>query len=399
MPEQDEAKRVLTVFGTRPEAIKLAPVVKALQARADIVHAVCVTAQHRHMLDQVLDTFELTPDFDLDLMTPGQDLAGLTAGALAALGPVIDRFRPDWIVVQGDTNTTLAAALAGYYRRVDVAHVEAGLRTGDLDSPWPEEGNRRLVGGLARVHFAPTGQCRDNLLNEGVDPGAVVVTGNTVIDALQWVSRELDHRPDLRRELDRRFDFLDPERRLILVTGHRRENFEGGLDQVCRAIERVAARPDVQVVFPVHLNPAVQATVRARLAGLDNVRLIEPQSYRPFVWLMRRAHLIVTDSGGIQEEAPSLGRPVLITRDTTERPEAVHAGAARLVGPCEAALVTAVDRLLDQPEAWNAMAKARNPFGDGRAAERIAARLAGAAVEGWVGEPRIAPEPVRLRAV
>lgn len=373
--EEDHRLHILTIFGTRPEAIKLAPVVRALAARPGVVHTLCVTGQHREMLDQVLKIFALVPDHDLAVMRPGQDLTHVTTAVLEGLGPVLEAARPDWVVVQGDTTTAFAASLAAFYRKIRVAHVEAGLRTGNILSPWPEEMNRKLTGQIASLHFPPTEAAAANLRREGIAGERMLVTGNTVIDALRWVAARLDAEPALAAGCAEKFPWLDPARRLVLVTGHRRENFSGGLERVCRALARLAARGDVQIVYPVHLNPTVQATAAAVLAASPAVHLIAPLDYLPFVWLMRQAHLIVTDSGGIQEEAPGLGKPVLVTRDTTERPEAIEAGTARLVGTGEAALVEAAAALLDDPAAYAAMARARNPFGDGRAAGRIAGRL------------------------
>ena len=363
--------KVLTVCGTRPEAIKLAPVVLAARSFAGLDHRLCVTGQHRQMLDQVLAVFGLTPDYDLNIMKPGQTLDQVVAAALAGVGAIIDDWQPDWVIVQGDTSTAFAAALAAYHRQVRVAHVEAGLRTGNLLSPWPEEGNRRLIGQVTSLHFPPTGWAEANLLREGFDPACVEVTGNTVIDALEWVVERLDGSTAIADE----FAFLDPAKKLILVTGHRRENFDGGLERVCRALAELAARDDVEILYPVHLNPKVQQTAEAVLQGRGNVHLIGPQDYLPFVWLMQRCYLIVTDSGGIQEEAPGLGKPVLVTRDTTERPEAIAAGTARLIGTAPEALVAAVSELLDDPDAYARMAEAKNPYGDGKAAPRILARI------------------------
>jgi UDP-N-acetylglucosamine 2-epimerase (non-hydrolysing) len=366
---------VLTIFGTRPEAIKLAPVVQAFAAEPGVRHTLCVTGQHRQMLDQVLRIFGLTPDHDLDIMKPGQDLTHVTTAVLEGLGPVLDLVRPDWVIVQGDTTTAFAASLAAFYRQISVAHVEAGLRTGNIYSPWPEEMNRQLTGRIARVHFPPTEAAAANLRREGVAEDRLLVTGNTVIDALQWVAARLDSDPALSARFAQEFNWLDPSRRLVLVTGHRRENFDGGLARVCEALAQLAARGDLQIVYPVHLNPKVQATANEVLKASPAVHLIPPQDYLPFVYLMRRAHLIVTDSGGIQEEAPGLGKPVLVTRDTTERPEAIAAGTARLVGTDSAALVVAATELLDDPAAYARMAQAKNPFGDGQASARIVARL------------------------
>ena len=367
--------RCLTVFGTRPEAIKLAPVVRAVQATDGVKHALCVTAQHREMLDQVLDVFNLRPDFDLNVMKPGQDLSYITSAVIDGVGRVIDEFLPDWVIVQGDTTTAFASALAAFYRKVKVAHVEAGLRTGNIFSPWPEEMNRKLVTQLSSMHFAPTQKAADNLYRENVSEALVEVTGNTVIDALLSVATRLTEDRALQTRYAARFSFLNSSRRLILVTGHRRENFDGGLARVCQALVEIARRGDVEMVYPVHLNPQVQATAKATLAGCANIHLIEPLDYLPFVYLMQRAYLIVTDSGGIQEEAPGLGKPVLVTRDTTERPEAIEAGTARLVGTSSEALIGEAGRLLDDPDAYRAMARARNPFGDGTAAQRIVCRL------------------------
>jgi UDP-N-acetylglucosamine 2-epimerase (non-hydrolysing) len=375
--------RVLTVFGTRPEAIKLAPVVLAF-ARCNVEHAVCVTGQHREMLDQVVKLFRIRASYDLDLMRPSQALGQLTGKILRRLKDVLDDFKPDCVVVQGDTTTAFAAALASFYERLRVAHVEAGLRTGNIYSPWPEEMNRKLVSALATLHFAPTEWARSNLLAEGIRRETILVTGNTVIDAVQWIADRLASDPVLRAECDDRVKFLSPSRRLILVTGHRRENFDGGLAHVCRALRRVAMRGDVEIIYPVHLNPKVQAIVYATLRGRKNVFLVQPADYLLFVRLMQRAYVIVTDSGGIQEEAPGLGKPVLVTRNTTERPEAISAGTARLVGTDEDGLVAAIGELLGNEDTYARMAQARNPFGDGRAAARIVERI----LEDMQHEPR-----------
>lgn len=367
--------RVLTILGTRPDAIKLAPVVQALAATPGVASSLCVTGQHRGMLDQVLEVFGLEPDHDLDIMKTDQDLTHVTTAVLTGLGPVLDQVRPDWVVVQGDTTTAMSAALAAFYRQARVAHVEAGLRTGNILSPWPEEVNRRLIGQIASLHFPPTEAAAANLRREGTPDGRILVTGNTVIDALRQAAARLDADPVQAARFAAEFGWLDPARRLILVTGHRRESFDGGLARICRALLTLAGRGDVQIVYPVHPNPRVGEVVHALLGRNPAIHLIPPQDYVPFVQLMRRAHLIVTDSGGVQEEAPGLGKPVLVTRDTTERPEAISAGTALLVGTDEAALVAAATRLLDDPATHAAMARARNPFGDGAAAGRIVARL------------------------
>lgn len=367
----------MAAFGTRPEAIKMAPVVDALRATPGIDVVVSVTAQHREMLDQVLDLFGIQPDEDLDIMQPGQQLPDLFGRILAGMTRVLQSHRPDLVLVHGDTSTTFATALAAFYARVAVGHVEAGLRTGDLQAPWPEEANRRLTAPLAALHFAPTERSARNLLDEGTPGEAIHVTGNTVIDALLAVVGKIDRSPDLRATLDARFPFLDPAKRLVLVTGHRRENFGDGFEQICQALADLAGRGDVQVVYPVHLNPNVQEPVRRILGNQAGVVLLEPLDYLPFVHLMSRSHLILTDSGGVQEEAPSLGKPVLVMRDTTERPEAVEAGTVRLVGTNRATIVAEATRLLDDADAYQAMSRAHNPYGDGTASARIAAIIAG----------------------
>ena len=369
------ARRVLTVFGTRPEAIKMAPVVQALQRASGMESILCVTAQHRTMLDQVLALFGLSPDVDLDIMRSGQDLTDITHRVLVGLRDVIREQCPDRVLVHGDTTTTLAASLAAYYERVPVAHVEAGLRTGNIYSPWPEEVNRRVAGVIANHHFAPTPSARENLLAENVADAAITVTGNTVIDALLDVVGRIRADPALAAGLRGRFPFLGEGRRLVLVTGHRRESFGGGFEQICAALAGLAARGDVDVVYPVHLNPQVKGPVEAALGECPNVHLIPPQDYLPFVYLMEQASLILTDSGGVQEEAPSLGKPVLVLRATTERPEAVEAGTVRLVGTDTKEILEWSNTLLDCPDAYEAMARAHNPYGDGCAARRIVEEL------------------------
>lgn len=363
--------KLLTVFGTRPEAIKMAPLVKALDASQSFEHRVCVTAQHRQMLDQVLKLFDINTHYDLDLMRQGQTLPQLTSNILQGMDSVLADYNPDWVLVHGDTTTTMATSLAAFYRKASVAHIEAGLRTHNLLSPWPEEGNRKITGQLAGLHFAPTEASRKNLLLEGVKANTIHVTGNTVIDALLSVSKLLDHNTLLSKQLADRFPFLDSAKRLVLVTGHRRENFGAGFENMCQALKIIASEPEVQVVYPVHLNPQVQEPVLRVLGKVDNAYLIEPQDYLPFVYLMKRAHLILTDSGGIQEEAPSLGKPVLVMRDTTERPEAVTAGTVRLVGTDTARIVEETMHLLNDATAYQRMAFAHNPYGDGTACQKI----------------------------
>lgn len=368
--------RTLIVFGTRPEAIKMAPLVRLLAADSRFDVKVCVTAQHRQMLDQVLDLFELVPDFDLNVMKPGQSLAEITSAILHGMEGIFQNFRPEVVLVHGDTTTTLATSLAAFYNRVPIAHVEAGLRTGNLQSPWPEEANRKLTGALANLHFSPTERARQNLLREGVDPVTVHVVGNTVVDALLAVVSKLEQDRSLQDRFSRDFDFLSPDKRLVLVTGHRRESFGGGFERICSALAEIARRhPDVEILYPVHLNPNVREPVNRLLSGIDNVHLIGPLDYLPFVHVMSRSYLIVTDSGGIQEEAPSLGKPVLVMRDTTERPEAIEAGTVKLVGTNVETIVETVENLLTDAAAYRQMSIAHNPYGDGKACERIADAL------------------------
>ncbi len=368
-------KKVMVVFGTRPEAIKMAPLVTALKQRPELETIVAVTAQHRQMLDQVLELFEITPDEDLNVMQPGQTLSGLTSRIVQGMEEVIAKHKPDIVLVHGDTTTTFATSLAAFYQRTAIGHVEAGLRTGNLYSPWPEEANRKLTGVLANLHFAPTQKSADNLRIENVNPDTIHVTGNTVIDALLAVVDRIKTNPDLEAELAARFPFLDASKRLVLVTGHRRENFGDGFEQICHALKNIAARGDTQVVYPVHLNPNVQEPVKRILGDQTAVHLIDPQDYLPFVYLMSRSHIILTDSGGIQEEAPSLGKPVLVMRDTTERPEAVDAGTVKLVGTSSDNIVEQISRLLDDSDAYTLMAHAHNPYGDGNASDLISSIL------------------------
>ncbi len=369
------AQTILTVFGTRPEAIKLFPLVHALDGDDRFVSRVCVTGQHRGMLDQVLDIAGIAPDHDLDVMQPDQSLDALTARLLTGIGQAIDAERPDWVVVQGDTATAMCGALAAYYRKIPVAHVEAGLRSGNIHHPWPEEVNRRIIGTMARLHCAPTETAAEALRRENVDPATIHVTGNTVIDALHWVTGRIHAEPGLASglaDLEARF----AGKRIVGVTSHRRENFGDGMQGIAAAIRQLAARPDIALIFPVHLNPHVRSVMQAELAGLDNVALIEPLDYPHFARLLDISTLMLTDSGGVQEEAPALGKPVLVMRETTERPEGVAAGTARLVGTDTARIVAETARLLDDAEAYAAMARAHNPFGDGHSARRIADWLA-----------------------
>lgn len=364
--------KTLCIFGTRPEAIKMAPLVLALAADERFEAKVCVTGQHREMLDQVLGLFSIIPDFDLNIMKPGQDLTDVTTAILQGMKDVLSEFKPDIVLVHGDTATTFAASLAAYYQQIPVAHVEAGLRTGNLYSPWPEEGNRKLTGSLAKLNFAPTETSRDNLLREGVSIENIVVTGNTVIDALLDVVKRLDQDSDLLAQASAPSAFLDPSRKLILVTGHRRESFGDGFERICQALMEVAQQhPDVDIVYPVHLNPNVREPVNRLLNGISNIHLIAPLDYLPFVHMMTRSHIILTDSGGIQEEAPSLGKPVLVMRDTTERPEAVSAGTVKLVGTNTSDIVRELNRLLVDTTAYRDMSYAHNPYGDGNACQRI----------------------------
>ncbi|MBU2917745.1 UDP-N-acetylglucosamine 2-epimerase (non-hydrolyzing) [Psychrosphaera sp. F3M07] len=365
-------KRVLTVIGTRPEAIKMAPLVKALEADHRFDAKLCVTAQHREMLDQVLKLFEIEADYDLNLMKVGQTLPELTSRILLELTPVLKEFKPDVVLVHGDTATTFTASLATYYEQISIGHVEAGLRTGNIYSPWPEEGNRKLTGALANFHFAPTETSRKNLLDENVDHNKIVITGNTVIDALLLVKEKVETDTVLKTEMQVNFPFLNNDKKLILITGHRRESFGGGFERICEAINKLATQnPDVIFCYPVHLNPNVQEPVNRLLSNLQNVHLIEPQEYLPFVYLMNRSHIILTDSGGIQEEAPSLGKPVLVMRETTERPEAVDAGTVKLVGTNVDLIVSEVTKLLENESYYNEMSFAHNPYGDGKACQKI----------------------------
>lgn len=359
------------MFGTRPEAIKMAPLALELMKNPEFDVEICVTAQHREMLDQVLNLFQLIPQYDLNLMQAGQDLYDITSRVLQSVKGVLSQAKPDLVLVHGDTTTTFSTALAAFYQKIPVGHVEAGLRTGDMYSPWPEEANRRLTGALTEIHFTPTEKSRQNLLAENVPDEKIFVTGNTVIDALLQVVKIIDHDQVLKGSMQQRFDFIDPTKKLILVTGHRRESFGDGFERICEALKILAQRNDVQIIYPVHLNPNVKEPVDRILTGVSNIHLIAPQDYLPFVYLMSQSYLILTDSGGVQEEAPSLGKPVLVMRDTTERPEAIKAGTVKLVGTNLEKIVKEANTLLDDTQAYKEMSFAHNPYGDGKACLRI----------------------------
>ena len=368
-------KKIMLVFGTRPEAIKMAPLVKAFEAEPSIISKVCVTAQHREMLDQVLDMFEITPDYDLNIMKAGQDLFDVTSNVLLGLKNVLSDFQPDIVLVHGDTSTTSSAALAAFYSKVKVGHVEAGLRTGDIYSPWPEEANRQITGVLANYHFAPTTTSQDNLLRENKNPKDIIVTGNTVIDALFLALDKIEKNETLKNQIIEKINSeykLQDDKKIILVTGHRRENHGQGFINICEALKTIATNnPDIDIVYPVHLNPNVQKPVNEILSNTPNVYLINPLQYESFLYLMNKSYFIITDSGGVQEEAPSLGKPVLVMRDTTERPEALEAGTVKLVGTNKELIIKEAQKLLDDESEYNTMSKAHNPYGDGKACERI----------------------------
>lgn len=363
--------KILSIFGTRPEAIKMAPVVKALSQHYGVNAKICVTAQHRQMLDQVLSLFQITPDYDLNIMQPNQTLTQLSARLMSALEEILTSFKPDRILIHGDTTTSFIAALTAFYHKIPIAHVEAGLRSHQLYSPWPEEANRHLSSVLADCHFAPTEEARNNLLKENIPSSAIHITGNTVIDALLEVRQLLMDDVQIQQTLQKQFPFIQPQKKLILVTGHRRENFGQGFENICKALALLAKRSDVQIVYPVHLNPNVQGPVYQHLQPFTNIFLIDPVDYLPFVYLMLNSYLILTDSGGIQEEAPALGKPVLVMRDCTERPEAIAAGTTRLVGTEVQRMLDHVTQLLDDPHAYQQMSLAHNPYGDGKATQRI----------------------------
>ncbi len=368
-------KKVLLVFGTRPEAIKMAPLVKAFENEPTIESKVCVTAQHREMLDQVLEMFDIKPDYDLIIMKPGQDLFDVTSNVLLGLKDVLNDFSPDVVLVHGDTTTTSSASLASFYNKIKVGHVEAGLRTGDMYSPWPEEANRQITGVLANYHFTPTTTSANNLLKENKNPKDIVVTGNTVIDALFLALDKIEKNDELKSKIiesiNSQYELKD-DKKIILVTGHRRENFGDGFINICEALKTIALNnPDIDIVYPVHLNPNVQKPVKEILSNTSNVYLINPLQYEQFIYMMNKSYFIITDSGGVQEEAPSLGKPVLVMRDTTERPEAVEAGTVKLVGTNKESIINEAQKLLDDKNEYNTMSKAHNPYGDGKACERI----------------------------
>jgi UDP-N-acetylglucosamine 2-epimerase (non-hydrolysing) len=365
-------KKILTIFGTRPEAIKMAPLISELHKSSEINCMVCVTGQHKEMLYQVLDLFEIVPDYDLMVMTDGQSLSELTAKIILSLPPIIEDFYPDAILVHGDTTSTLASSLAGYYQQIPVLHIEAGLRTDNIYSPWPEEINRRVTSTIAQYHFAPTVQAKSHLLKEGVPEERIGVTGNTVIDALFMILNRISDSPSIERNLQKNFDFLDAGKKLLLVTGHRRENFGEGFQNICFALKELASeRSDIEILYPVHLNPNVLSPVKEIIGTTTNIHLIEPQDYLSFAYLMNRSEIILTDSGGIQEEAPSLGKPVLVLRDNTERPEALAAGTVLLVGTNRKEIIKHVNNLLDDPHVYESMSQATNPYGNGHASQKI----------------------------
>ena len=364
-------KKILFVFGTRPEAIKMAPVVKIFQNDTRFKAAVCVTAQHRSMLDQVLTLFNISPDYDLDIMQVNQSLTDISCVIMTKIEPILKTYQPDYVLVHGDTTTTFSTSLAAYYQQISVVHIEAGLRTQDIYSPWPEEANRKLTSVLTKLHFAPTELAKQNLRKENIPEKAIKVTGNTVIDALYWVTDKIEHDSQIKSQLVKQFSWLNKDKKIILVTGHRRENLGEGVEHICQALKTIAKRSDVQIIYSVHLNPKVQDPVNRLLKNIKNVQLIAPQDYLPFIYLMNKAYIILTDSGGIQEEAPSLGKPVLVMRETTERPEAVKSGTVKLVGTNNKLIIESVVTLLENHKVYKEMSIVNNPYGDGQASQRI----------------------------
>ncbi|MBI6704171.1 non-hydrolyzing UDP-N-acetylglucosamine 2-epimerase [Pseudomonas viridiflava] len=396
MATQHARMKILSIFGTRPEAIKMAPLVRALAAEPGIDSRICITGQHQSMLQQVLDMFELKADYSLDVMRPHQTLNSLTAALYAAIDPILEEMKPDKVLVHGDTTSAMVAAMSAFHRQIPIGHVEAGLRTGDIRQPWPEEMNRRCIDLISDHLFTPTAESRRNVLGERLQ-GVSFVTGNTVIDALQMTAQRIDSNRQLRHALDRQFSFLVPERKVLVVTGHRRENFGDGFLNICKALRALAMRDDIQIVYPVHLNPNVLGPVTEHLGDMPNVHLIKPLDYLSFVRLMQRAHVILTDSGGVQEEAPSLGKPVLVMRDVTERPEAVAAGTVRLVGTEAEAIIQGVSALFDDEQLWQNASHAANPYGDGKASARIVDVLMGRPINEFVVElPRRRPEQIEM---
>lgn len=396
MATQHARMKILSIFGTRPEAIKMAPLVRALAAEPGIDSRICITGQHQSMLQQVLDMFELKADYSLDVMRPHQTLNSLTAALYSAIDPILDEMKPDKVLVHGDTTSAMVAAMSAFHRQIPIGHVEAGLRTGDIRQPWPEEMNRRCIDLISDHLFTPTAESRRNVLGERLQ-GVSFVTGNTVIDALQMTAQRIDSNRQLRHALDRQFSFLVPERKVLVVTGHRRENFGDGFLNICKALRALAMRDDIQIVYPVHLNPNVLGPVTEHLGDMPNVHLIKPLDYLSFVRLMQRAHVILTDSGGVQEEAPSLGKPVLVMRDVTERPEAVAAGTVRLVGTEAEAIIQGVSALFDDEQLWQNASHAANPYGDGKASARIVDVLMGRPISEFVVElPRLRPEQIEM---
>ncbi|MBU3516935.1 non-hydrolyzing UDP-N-acetylglucosamine 2-epimerase [Escherichia coli] len=366
------SKKIMVVFGTRPEAIKMAPLVKEISNNKALELRVCVTGQHREMLDQVLEIFQIKPDYDLNLMKSGQSLNDITSSILINIKCILQEYKPDLVLVHGDTATTFAVSLAAYYEKISVGHVEAGLRTGNIYSPWPEEANRKLTAVLAKYHFAPTFSSKENLIREGCVPDNIIVTGNTVIDALHLAKEKINNDIQLSDKLKQEFSFLEPEKKIVLVTGHRRESFGKGFEDICDALAIIArSYKDIQIIYPVHMNPNVRGPVNRLLSNINNIYLIEPLQYLPFVYLMDKSYIILTDSGGIQEEAPSLGKPVLVMRDTTERPEAILAGTVALVGTDKNKITEKVKELIENTEVYKKMSAAQNPYGDGKSCQRI----------------------------
>jgi len=368
-------KFILIIFGTRPEAIKMAPVIKALQKNPEFIVKVCVTAQHRQMLDQVISLFEITPDYDLDIMRPSQDLTDITVQIILGVRDIVSILKPDLILVHGDTTTAFAAGMAAFYAGIPIGHIEAGLRTDNPQSPWPEEMNRRLLSVMAELHFAPTEQAQNNLIRENIPSEKIHVCGNTLIDSLKEIQERLQSSTSLQKEFSNKFSFIGSDKRIILVTCHRRENFGEGITNICTALKSISTRNDVEIIYPVHLNPNIQEPVKRLLSNHLNIHLISPQDYLPFVYLMNRSYVLLTDSGGIQEEASSLGKPVLLMRDNTERPEAIESGTVKLVGTSSETIIYNCNLLLDNPDTYYSMSKSHDAYGNGKSAECIARKI------------------------